>query len=148
MKKNYNFSEQRKSLEPLIFPGFVNYLPQHCLYFLPLPHAVPLCILYILSILSVLLVFSTVWELVTFNIFNINCAYFHIKDYLYANKLRTFLTYHTISSCTNIILYTSYLINNTKIVSITFKIKNMKTYHYSITKVLLEILIKWGIQQK
>ena len=27
-----------KSPETLIFPGFVSYFPQHCLYFLPLPH--------------------------------------------------------------------------------------------------------------
>jgi len=51
---------KRKSLETLIFPGFVSYLPQHCLYFLPLPHAP------FLSIFSLYLVHIVLWLLVLF----------------------------------------------------------------------------------
>ena len=44
---------------------FYYYLPQHCLYFLPLPHAAKIDVLSILSILCVFPLFSTVCGQVT-----------------------------------------------------------------------------------
>lgn len=42
---------------PLFYRGLRAYLPQHCLYFLPLPHARPLTIFYLYMVQIVLCVF-------------------------------------------------------------------------------------------
>jgi len=42
------FYTKEKLAFSLIFLGFASYLPQHCLYFLPLPHVRPLLVLSVL----------------------------------------------------------------------------------------------------
>ena len=54
MQKNCIKEKPRKTL---CFLGFRGYLPQHCLYFLPLPHEVDFLILSILFIFIILFVF-------------------------------------------------------------------------------------------
>ena len=58
---------KNKKPETLIFPGFVSYLPQHCLYFLPDPHAHALLVYIVLSLLSLLLLFQWKSGSVTFS---------------------------------------------------------------------------------
>lgn len=52
-------------------PYFISYLPQHCLYFFPLPHVVRTPIFIILIIFIILLIFQGFTVLVTYYIYNI-----------------------------------------------------------------------------
>ena len=52
--------QKKNSRFPLFYAGSRAYLPQHCLYFLPLPHAP------FLSILSLYLVHIVLWLLALF----------------------------------------------------------------------------------
>ncbi len=81
---------KRKSLETLIFPGFVSYLPQHCLYFLPLPHAHTLLV-YIVFVL--LLLFQVFVGQVTFGIYVIYSIYVTINISQFTNKLQTLFAF-------------------------------------------------------
>ena len=51
------FYTKEKLAFSLILSGFASYFPQHCLYFLPLPHARPLTIFYLYIVQIVLCVF-------------------------------------------------------------------------------------------
>ena len=55
----------------LTIPYFMDYLPQHCLYFFPLPQVVGTPIFIILIIFIILLIFQGFSVLVTYYIYNI-----------------------------------------------------------------------------
>ena len=65
------------------------YLPWHCLYFLPLPHAGQISILSILIILCVFPLFSKVCGQVTFYILSTIFAIFYIKYSSNVHKMCT-----------------------------------------------------------
>ena len=61
------FCKKEKLAFPLILSGFASYLPQHCLYFLPLPHGEEL------KQLSNFLFENWAFLLISFNNLLINC---------------------------------------------------------------------------
>lgn len=66
--KNCN---HRKTRKPFIYKALRVYFPQHCLYFLPLPHVVRTPIFIILIIFIILLIFQGFTVLVIYYIYNI-----------------------------------------------------------------------------
>jgi hypothetical protein len=65
------------------------YLPQHCLYFFPEPHAGQISILSILIILCVFPLFSMVCGQVSFYILSTIFVIFYIKYSSYVHKMCT-----------------------------------------------------------
>ena len=92
LQNNYSMYLQlfkEKNRNPLFYAGLRSYLPQHCLYFLSLPHAAHFSILYIHIVLCVFPLFSRDCGQVTYNIFCTNFAYFYIKYSPYVHKMCT-----------------------------------------------------------
>ena len=65
------FFRKRKTRIFLYLWDFTSYLPQHCLYFLPLPHAHALLVYIVHIVLSLLLLFQAFVGLVIFSIYSI-----------------------------------------------------------------------------
>ena len=72
---------------------FTSYLPQHCLYFFPLPHASQIGIFSIFIVLWIFPLFSRVCGQVTFCIFCTIFAVFYIKYSPNVHKMCTNLAY-------------------------------------------------------
>ena len=67
--KTRNFLAKKKLAFSLILSGFTSLLPQHCLYFLPLPHDYALLVYIVHIVLSLLLLFQIKSGLVIFGIY-------------------------------------------------------------------------------
>lgn len=89
----------------LTIPYFMGYLPQHCLYFLPLPHVVETPIFIILIIFIILLIFQGFIVLVTYYIYNIYSIFVIINiSLLQTNRKQCLHSFTTV-----IILSISYI---------------------------------------
>lgn len=90
---------------PLFYRGLRAYLPQHCLYFLPLPHVVETHIFIILIIFIILLIFQGFIVLVTYYIYNIYSIFVIINiSLLQTNRKQCLHSFTTV-----IILSISYI---------------------------------------
>lgn len=88
-----------ESLNHLFYRCFSNYLPQHCLYFLPLPHVVET------PIFIILLIFQGFIVLVTYYIYNIYSTFVIINiSLLQTNRKQCLHSFTTV-----IILSISYI---------------------------------------
>ena len=87
------------------FSYFISYLPQHCLYFLPLPHVVRTSIFIILIIFTILLIFQGFSVLVIYYIYNIYSIFVIINiSLLQTNRKQCLHSFTTV-----IILSISYI---------------------------------------
>jgi hypothetical protein len=106
---------------PLYFKGKRDYLPQHCLYFLPLPHAP------FLSILSLYLVHIVLWLLALFYrhlvhiIISIICIINITNNLFNVDKMWTKSSYILSFVSKKIISYIDCLINVDRLFSVTLK---------------------------
>ena len=113
--------KKRKTHFPLILSGFMSYLPQHCLYFLPLPHAP------FLSILSLYLVHIVLWLLALFYrhlvhiIISIICIINITNNLFNVDKMWTKSSYILSFVSKKIISYIDCLINVDRLFSVTLK---------------------------
>ena len=99
------FCQKEKLAFSLILSGFASYLPQHCLYFLPLPHVVRTPIFIILIIFIILLIFQGFIVLVTYYIYNIYSTFVIINiSLLQTNRKQCLHSFTTV-----IILSISYI---------------------------------------
>ena len=69
------------------------YLPQHCLYFLPLPHAHALLVYIVLSLLSLLLLFQSKSGSGTFGIYSIYVTIITMVISFFGNKMETLFSF-------------------------------------------------------
>ena len=113
--------KKRKSPQSLYLRDFVSYLPQHCLYFLPLPHAP------FLSIFSLYLVHIVLWLLALFHghlvhiIISIICIINITNNLFNVDKMWTMSSYILSFVSKEIISYIDYLINVDRLFSVTLK---------------------------
>lgn len=91
-------------------PYFISYLPQHCLYFFPLPHASQISIFSIFIVLWIFPLFSRVCGQVIFCIFCTIFAIFYIK---YSSNVHKMCTNPSISY----IFFVIYIIYNNQYLS-------------------------------
>ena len=93
------------TFQNLTNPYFMGYLPQHCLYFLPLPHVVGTPIFIILIIFIILLIFQGFSVLVIYHIYNIYSIFVIINiSLLQTNRKQCLHSFTTV-----IILSISYI---------------------------------------
>lgn len=114
------FRQKEKLVFSLYLWDFTSYLPQHCLYFLPLPQVVETPIFIILIIFIILLIFQGLIVLVTYYIYNIYSIFVIINiSLLQTNRkqcLHSFTTVIILSisyiyQCAFCILHIHYTIN-------------------------------------
>ena len=105
------FCQKEKLAFSLILSSFASYLPQHCLYFFPLPHAP------FLSILSLYLVHIVLWLLALFHghlvhfIISIICIINITNNSFNVDKMWTKSSYILSFISKEIISYIDYLHN-------------------------------------
>lgn len=115
------FQEKEKLVFSLYLWDFASYLPQHCLYFLPLPHAP------FLSILSLYLVHIVLWLLALFYrhlvhiIISIICIINITNNLFNVDKMWTKSSYILSFVSKKIISYIDCLINVDRLFSVTLK---------------------------
>ena len=73
--------------------GLQAYLPQHCLYFLPEPHAHALLVYIVLLLLSLLLLFESKSGLVTFGTYSIYVTIVTMVISFFGNKMETLFSF-------------------------------------------------------
>ena len=119
--KTRNFLVKKNSRFPLFYRALRVYLPQHCLYFLPLPHAP------FLSILSLYLVHIVLWLLALFYrhlvhiIISIICIINITNNLFNVDKMWTKSSYILSFVSKKIISYIDCLINVDRLFSVTLK---------------------------
>ena len=112
---------KKKNPHSLILSGLASYLPQHCLYFLSLPHAP------FLSILSLYLVHIVLWLLALFYrhlvhiIISIICIINITNNLFNVDKMWTKSSYILSFVSKKIISYIDCLINVDRLFSLTLK---------------------------
>ena len=115
------FGKKKNSCFSLYLWDFTSYLPQHCLYFLPLPHAP------FLSILSLYLVHIVLWLLALFYghlvhiIISIICIINITNNLFNVDKMWTKSSYILSFVSKKIISYIDCLINVDRLFSVTLK---------------------------
>ena len=77
----------------LFYTGSRAYLPQHCLYFLPEPHAHALLVYIVLLLLSLLLLFESKSGLVTFGTYSIYVTIVTMVISFFGNKMETLFSF-------------------------------------------------------
>ena len=116
------FNKKKNSLFSLYLLDFTSYLPQHCLYFLPLPHAP------FLSILSLYLVHIVLWLLALFYghlvhiIISIICIINITNNLFNVDKMWTKSSSNLSFVYKDIILHIDCLINVDRLFSVTLKV--------------------------